>query len=43
MKCPKCKLEMFCRPIIQNGVRIPNYECKNTQCEDYKPDKKEET
>jgi hypothetical protein len=43
MKCPKCGLEMFVRPKFVDGVRIPQNECKNKQCENYKPDKKAET
>jgi|GEM_PF-3261110 len=39
MKCPKCGLEMFNRPIIINGKRVDNYECTNKQCEN-KPKKK---
>lgn len=40
MKCPKCGLEMFVRPKIINGERVPQNECKNKQCENYVPDKK---
>lgn len=42
MKCPKCELEMFSRPIVQDGKVIQNFECKNRQCELYKPDKNAE-
>lgn len=42
MKCPKCGLEMFRRPIMKDGERVgETWECKNKQCENYKPDKKE--
>jgi hypothetical protein len=40
MKCPKCGVEMFIRPIFVKGVRVAQQECKNKQCENYKADKK---
>ncbi len=38
MKCEKCGLEMFSRPVFLDGERIPNFVCKNRQCERYAPD-----
>lgn len=38
MQCEKCGLEMFSRPVFLDGERIPNFVCKNRQCERYVPD-----